>query len=272
MKAQWEAFEADIEGTPAWILFNATAAHELPNLDLPNLLRVQFDYEGDEDGAPLPAEEDRMQELETELEDWISAIGGRFVGQVTADGSRTLFFYVSCGREEAENLLRRIAVRRNMDLGMPQPTATGWRNHAPSNTRPASPTAIRPSPSPTGPARTASWWTAFFPPLRNANTSCSSSTGSPHRFRRSSTPIPPPSPPWPASLAAPTRAGRRNCGCRYDKTGEPKGRGRTWSLPFSHVQAPSDRRKTAATCENGMSPMPGRQLPRWQEPSPKSFE
>ncbi len=118
MKAHWEAFEADIEGTPAWILFNATAARELPNLDLPNLLRVQLDYEQDEDGSPLPAEEDRMQELETELEDWISAIGGRFVGQVTADGCRTLFFYVSCGREEAENLLRRIAVRRNMDLGM----------------------------------------------------------------------------------------------------------------------------------------------------------
>jgi len=118
MKAHWEAFEADINGISAWILFNATAAHELPNLDLPNLLRVQFDYERDRDGSPLPAEEDRMQELETELEDWISAIGGRYVGQVTADGSRTLFFYVSCGREEAENLLRRIAVRRDMDIGM----------------------------------------------------------------------------------------------------------------------------------------------------------
>ncbi len=118
MKAHWEAFEADIEGTSAWILFNATAAHELPNLDLPNLLRVQFEYVQGEDGSPLPAEEDRMQDLETELEDWISAIGGRFVGQVTAEGFRTLFFYVSCGHEEAENLLRRMAVRRDMELGM----------------------------------------------------------------------------------------------------------------------------------------------------------
>jgi len=117
MSAHWEAFETEIDGTPVWIVFNETAARELPRLDLPNLLRVQAGFETTPEGLPRPECEERLQELESELENWIEAIGGRYVAQVTEPGWRTMFFYVSCGQEEAENLVRRIALRRDMELG-----------------------------------------------------------------------------------------------------------------------------------------------------------
>ena len=118
MNSNWEAFETEIDGAPAWILFNEGAARELRQLDLPNLLRVQADYEMTPDGLPSAEDEDRLQALESELEDWIKALDGRYVGQVTANGLRTMFFYVSCGREEARNLIRRIALRMDIPLGM----------------------------------------------------------------------------------------------------------------------------------------------------------
>ncbi len=118
MNAHWEAFETTIEDTPAWILFNETAGRELRGLDLPNLLRVQAEYDASAGLLPAPREEDRLSDLENELEDWIGALGGRYVGQVTAAGLRTMFFYLSCGAEEAENLIRRIALRKDMSLGM----------------------------------------------------------------------------------------------------------------------------------------------------------
>jgi len=118
MNANWEAFEADIDGAPAWILFNESVARELRQLDLPNLLRVQADYEETQDGLPGAEDEDRLQALETELEDWIKALDGRYVGQVTAQGQRTMFFYVACGREEAQNLIHRISLRMDIPLGM----------------------------------------------------------------------------------------------------------------------------------------------------------
>jgi len=117
MNAHWDAYEAVIDGTPAWILFNETVARELPQLDLPNLLRVQADYEETEDGLPGAEDEDRLQALETELEDWIKALDGRYVGQVTARGQRTMFYYVACGREEAQNLIHRISLRMDIPLG-----------------------------------------------------------------------------------------------------------------------------------------------------------
>ncbi|WP_038035628.1 DUF695 domain-containing protein [Thermopetrobacter sp. TC1] len=116
MSAKWDAFATEIDGVPAWIVFNADAARELPQLDLPNLMRVQAPFKADEDGLPLPVEEKRLEDLEDELEKWVGAIGGLYVGHVTALKHRTFFFYVSCGREEAKNLVRRIALRRDEDL------------------------------------------------------------------------------------------------------------------------------------------------------------
>ncbi len=118
MNAQWEAYQADIEGHEAWILFNAGIARELKSMDLPNLLSIQVEFTpATPEGLPSGEEEERLHDLEGELESWIAAIGGRYAGQVTIAGLRTMFFYVSCGKEEAENLIRRIALRKNMDLG-----------------------------------------------------------------------------------------------------------------------------------------------------------
>jgi len=119
MNAHWEAYQATIEGKKAWILFNESIARELEQMDLPNLLSVQVEFApATPDGLPSRQEEDRLQELESELENWIAAIGGRYAGQVTISGLRTMFFYVSCGRGEAENLIRRIALRKDIELGM----------------------------------------------------------------------------------------------------------------------------------------------------------
>jgi uncharacterized protein (TIGR01619 family) len=127
MSTKWEAFSTTIAGTPAWIVFNREAVDELPQLDLPNLMKVQVDFEADEDGLPTREEEGRLAALEEELETWVGAIDGRYVAQVTAAGMRTLFFYVACGREEAENLVRRIALRQNVELGFEMEADPGNR-------------------------------------------------------------------------------------------------------------------------------------------------
>ncbi len=118
MEAHWEAFETEIDGIAACIVYNETAARELPQLDLPNLLRVQVAFEPGPGILPDGEEEERLSALEQELESWIGAIGGRYVAQVTIRGLRTMFFHVACGREEAENLVRRIAIRRDIEIGL----------------------------------------------------------------------------------------------------------------------------------------------------------
>ena len=118
MQDQWNAYACEISGQTAWIVFNETLAGELSHLDLPNLLRVQMEYAPDEQGRPQAADEERMLEVEAELEDWLAAIGGRFAGQVTAAGLRTLFFYVACNEEEARQIVHRIALRLEVPLAM----------------------------------------------------------------------------------------------------------------------------------------------------------
>ncbi len=127
MSTKWEAFSTTIEGVPTWIVFNREAVEELPKLDLPNLMKVQVAFVAGEDGLPLPAEEERLAVLEEELETWVGAIDGRYVAQLTAQGLRTLFFYVACGREEAENLVRRIALRQDVELGFEMEADPGHR-------------------------------------------------------------------------------------------------------------------------------------------------
>ena len=114
----WETFETIIDDMPARIHVDMSAASELEQLDLPNLVKVQAEAEGDHDGLPHARDEERIERLEHELVEWFGAIGGRLVARVEGNCLATWFIYVSCGWLEAANLVHRIGLRQSVALGL----------------------------------------------------------------------------------------------------------------------------------------------------------
>jgi hypothetical protein len=118
MEPIWEEYCTAIDGHVALVRVELTAAQDLQRLDAPNLLRVQYLLQKP-DGDGLPGEVDAriIHELTAELQDWIGAAGGRFVGEVSAAGQHSWLFYMPCGWVEAANLVHRIGLRKGVALG-----------------------------------------------------------------------------------------------------------------------------------------------------------
>lgn len=115
---EWETYFADIDGRVASIGVDMSAARELADLDAPNLLKVQYVLrQADEDGLPTLGEEEIIADLRDELINWIGALNGRCVGEVSGNGLHSWFFYVPCGWNEVATLLHRIALRKQVALG-----------------------------------------------------------------------------------------------------------------------------------------------------------
>ena len=119
MSGQEMEYCAEVDGQLAWVRVDGAATAELEVLDAPNLLRVQYQLTAaDEDGLPTAREEALLAQLREELAEWVSALGGRHVGEACCAGHCTWFFYVPCGWLEAANLVHRIGLRRNVVLGV----------------------------------------------------------------------------------------------------------------------------------------------------------
>ncbi len=118
MEPIWEDYYTEIDGYVAIVRVELTAARDLERLDAPNLLRVQYALgAADGDGLPGEADERVIGELGGELQDWIGAAGGRFVGEISAAGQHSWLFYMPCGWVEAANLVHRIGLRKGVALG-----------------------------------------------------------------------------------------------------------------------------------------------------------
>ncbi len=119
MHCEWETCFVEIAGKPAILRCDTAAGRELAQIDAPNLLQVQLELEGpDADGLPGPQDRERVRDLGRELREWLAAVGGRLVAELTGNGLHSWFFYVPCGWLEGANLVHRIGLRRGVSLGV----------------------------------------------------------------------------------------------------------------------------------------------------------
>ena len=119
MHAEWETCFVEVAGKPAILRCDLAAGRELAQIDAPNLLQVQLELEAPgADGLPGAADQARVRELGQELHDWLAALGGRFVAELSGNGLHSWFYYVPCGWLEAANLVHRIGLRRGVALGV----------------------------------------------------------------------------------------------------------------------------------------------------------
>ena len=114
----WETYFARIGDHLAVIRVDLRAGMELPELDAPNLLHVQYLLQQpDADGLPGDRDARTIDTLRAELLEWFAALGGRLVGEISAAAQHGWFIYVPCGWLEAANLVHRIGLRCNATLG-----------------------------------------------------------------------------------------------------------------------------------------------------------
>jgi len=98
MSDLWEYYYTGIDDQPAGILVDLGVGRDAPHSDLDQVvtLRIQLNR-SDEYGFPVEEDIERLDIVEDQLEDGLETLSSPclYVGRVTVQGTRTLYFYTS---------------------------------------------------------------------------------------------------------------------------------------------------------------------------------
>ncbi len=106
----WYTFPAAMGEDQAWLSFNHGYA-EVAKADKRNKhLRIRVAFKTPTKyGMPTNDEFPALSVLDEKLDDAITKIGGVYVGRITVDGHRYLYYYLDASEEKAKKIVARIA-------------------------------------------------------------------------------------------------------------------------------------------------------------------
>ena len=120
MSDDWGLYFDVMDGHTASILFDDGIAEHIDSIPLDHALKIRIPLrEWNDAGLTTDAEAQRLNELEHELEAFISGSGGILLGRITVDRVRWVAGLVKGGRENAETLaggLQSAALRAGYEL------------------------------------------------------------------------------------------------------------------------------------------------------------
>jgi len=114
---RWHTFPAQMGEHRAFITFDESYAREAPKDARSVLVKVRAVIKKpNASGMPTDQEFPELRALDANLETSFNSNGGRFVGNVTVNGRRYFYYYVSCTENDAAELIQRTSRETGYDL------------------------------------------------------------------------------------------------------------------------------------------------------------
>ena len=119
MSSNWEIFHTEIDGNLAFIQFDDGLSQKINQFDLPNLLKLQVQFNSsDPEGMAPQSEVPTLNMLEEEVASWAEDTGACYAGQVTGNGCRTFFCYTSATSDDSRDLAEHLNMQTGYEIGM----------------------------------------------------------------------------------------------------------------------------------------------------------